>query len=86
MTYLLTFGPLKIVSFGCFEGLGLCSNDFYSEKLQIAYMKAEQIPENIFLIFRRSGSRPAGDFWEDKMYFEPAKRPAGAFLVDKIVF
>ena len=68
----------------------------YSEKLQIAAIKAEKIPGNIFcLMFRRSESRPAGAFCADKivfwarkatkLYFEPESRPAGGFWAKYLI-
>ena len=36
---------------------------FYSEKLQIAYIKAEKYQETYCLTFRRSENRPAGAFF-----------------------
>ena len=74
---------------------------FYSEKLQIAYIKAEKdTRKHIFWYFEgqevgllgrqncilSQKSIPQGPFGRIKLYFEPEKRPAGAFLADKIVF
>ena len=60
---------------------------FYSEKLQIAYIKAEKdTRKHIFWYFEGQKVVPQGPFGRIKLYFEPEKRPAGAFLADKIVF
>ena len=60
---------------------------FYREKLQIAYIKAEKdTRKHIFWYFEGQKVVPQGPFGRIKLYFELEKRPAGAFLADKIVF
>ena len=59
----------------------------YSEKLQIAYIKAEKdTRKHMLRYFEGQKVVPQGPFGQTKLYFEQEKRPAGAFLVDKIVF
>ena len=59
----------------------------YREKLRIAYIKAEKdTRKHIFWYFEGQKVIPQGPFWRIKLYFEPEKRPAGAFLADNIVF
>ena len=54
------------------------------EKLRIAYIKAEKDTRKH--IFEGQKVVPQGPFGQTKLYFEPEKRPAGAFLADNIVF
>ena len=77
--HFLTLESLKTVCFWCFEGLGLCSNIFYSEKLQISYIKAEKdTRKHICWYFEGQKVVPQGPFGETKLYFEPEKRPPGS--------
>ena len=60
---------------------------FYSEKLQIAYIKADKdTRKHIFLYFGGYKVVPQGPFGQTKLYFELEKRPAGGFFADNIVF
>ena len=60
---------------------------FQSEKLRIAYIKAEKdTGKHIFRYFKVQKVVPKKPFGQTKLYFEPEKRRAGAFLADKIVF
>ena len=53
---------------------------FQSEKLRIAYIKAEKdTGKHIFRYFKVQKVVPQKPFGQTKLYFEPEKRPAGAF-------
>ena len=59
---------------------------FYSEKLQIPYIKAEQNNrKHIFWYLEGQQVVPQGLWGQTKLHFEPEKRPAGAFSADIIV-
>ena len=58
----------------------------YRENLQIAYIKTEKYTrKHIFWYFEGQKVVPQGPFGQTKLYFELGKRPAGAFLVEKVV-
>ena len=60
---------------------------FLSEKPRNSYIKAEKdTRKHICWYFEGQKVNPQGPFGQTKLYFEPEKRPAGAFLADKIVF
>ena len=60
---------------------------YYSEKLQIAYIKVEKdTRKHICSYFEGQEVNPQGPFGQTKLYFEPEKHPAGAFWANKIAF
>ena len=65
----LTLESLKLYSLDVLKAWDYAQTIFYSEELQIAYIKAESYQETSFLIFRRSEGRPAGAFWAGKTVF-----------------
>ena len=60
---------------------------FNSEKLQIAYIKAEKdTMKHIFWYFEGQKVVPQGPFGQTQLYFEPEKRPAATFFWIKSYF
>ena len=66
---------------------GYARTIFRSEKLRIAYIKAEKDTRKyICWYFEGQKVVPQGPFGRMKLYFELEKRPAGGFFADIIVF
>ena len=58
-------------------------------QIDLLYILNFSNPKKVkFSVFFKKSPRsvPQGPFWRIKLYFEPEKRPAGAFWADKIVF